>query len=143
MGITLVTGATGFLGSHIARALADRGDSLRLTVRPTSDATRLAELGAQVVTCDMLDRRAVRRAMRGVDARVPCRGLDVTARPRETLFRVNAEGTRIVLEEALAGRGRARRPHLARSPRSARRSRGSTADETQVFRAGALRASPT
>ena len=63
---TLVTGGAGLVGSHVARLLARRGDDLRLTVRAQ---TRLDNLDFEYepVVCDILDRRAVRRAMRGVE----------------------------------------------------------------------------
>src|SRR5258705_7329915 len=67
VGITLVTGATGLVGSHVARLLVDRGDRVRVTTRPRSRLGNLAELDVEPVECDVLDRRAVRRAMRGVD----------------------------------------------------------------------------
>ena len=63
----LLTGATGFVGAHLARALTERGDDLRLTVRESSDTREIDDLDAEQVTCDVLDRRAVRRAMKGVD----------------------------------------------------------------------------
>jgi dihydroflavonol-4-reductase len=52
---TLVTGATGFVGSAVARTLSARGHSLRLLVRPTSDRRNLAGLDAEVVTGDLTD----------------------------------------------------------------------------------------
>jgi len=45
----LLTGATGFLGGHLARLLAKRGAELRLLVRPTSDRRRLEGISAEVV----------------------------------------------------------------------------------------------
>ena len=51
-----VTGATGFLGSHVARVLAEQGAELRLLVRPTSDLRNIEELKA-----DRVDRRSARR----------------------------------------------------------------------------------
>ena len=67
MGKTLVTGASGFIGSHLARALAERGDELVLLMRRTSDANPLEGLDYARVTGDVTDRRAVRRAIDGVD----------------------------------------------------------------------------
>ena len=57
---TLVTGATGFLGSHVARALAERGDDLRVTTRKRSRPDALEGMECEQVSCDLLDRRAVR-----------------------------------------------------------------------------------
>ena len=62
MAATLVTGATGLVGSHVARHLVERGDDVRVTVRQGSLLDNLEGLGVRVVPCDVLDRRAVRRA---------------------------------------------------------------------------------
>lgn len=62
----LVTGASGFVGAAVARALAVRGAKLRLLVRATSDRTNLAELDAELAEGDLRDETAVRRAVQGV-----------------------------------------------------------------------------
>lgn len=62
---TLVTGATGFVGSAVARVLAARGHELRLLVRQSSDRRNLAELKAEVVTGDLTDAASLRRAAAG------------------------------------------------------------------------------
>src|SRR5919109_238447 len=67
MGKTLVTGATGFLGSHVVRALAGRGDELRLLVRRGSDLEHLSDLDFERTAGDVTDRRSVRRAMEGTE----------------------------------------------------------------------------
>jgi dihydroflavonol-4-reductase len=59
---TLVTGATGFVGSAVARSLAARGHELRLMTRPSSDRRNLAGLEAEVVTGDLTDPPSLRRA---------------------------------------------------------------------------------
>src|SRR5579864_2183942 len=63
---TLVTGATGFLGSHVARALAGRGENVRVLVRPSSDLRALEGLDADRLTGDLRDRASLDRAMDGV-----------------------------------------------------------------------------
>ena len=67
MARTLVTGATGLLGSHLVRALADRGDELRLLIKRGSDTAALDGIDYEEVTGDVTDRRAVRRAVEGVE----------------------------------------------------------------------------
>lgn len=62
----LVTGASGFVGAAVARALAVRGAKLRLLVRATSDRTNLAELDAELAEGDLRDEGAVRRAVQDV-----------------------------------------------------------------------------
>src|SRR5450631_4312216 len=98
---TLVTGGTGFIGSHVARLVAERGDELRLTVRERSRLDAISALGAQTVRADVLDRRAIRRATRGVERVFHVAGSTDLRLRRDRAFAVNVEGTRIVLEEAL------------------------------------------
>src|SRR5665213_3034515 len=63
---TLVTGATGFLGSHVARALAGRGDDVRVLVRSTSDLRALEGYPAERFSGDLRNRASLDRAIQGV-----------------------------------------------------------------------------
>ena len=83
----------------------------------------------------MLDRRSVRRAMRGVQRVFHVAGLTSLRASADTTFAVNVGGTRIVLEEALRA-GVARVVHTSSVAAVGPAPRGSTADEDQVFRAG-------
>jgi dihydroflavonol-4-reductase len=98
---TLVTGATGFLGAHVTRLLVERGDEVCATVRPRSDLQPLEGLDVSTARADVCDRRAVRRAMRDVERVFHIAGTTSLRLPRERVFALNLEGTRIVLEEAL------------------------------------------
>ena len=60
--LALVTGASGFVGSALARALAAKGFSLRLAVRASSKRDNLEGVAAQIVTADMRDQTALTRA---------------------------------------------------------------------------------
>lgn len=64
---TLVTGATGFLGSHIARKLVERGDEVKLLVRKTSKTINIDDIKAERVYGDVTDIESVRRALEGCD----------------------------------------------------------------------------
>lgn len=134
MAKTLLTGGAGLVGARVGRLLAERGDDLRLTARQETLREHL-DFEHEEVRCDILDRQAVRRAMRGVERVFHVAGLtDMRASARE-LFRVNAEGTRIVLEEALrAGVERVVYTSSVAAIGPARR--GGVADERQLFGAG-------
>src|SRR4029077_11453663 len=64
-GPTLLTGATGFVGSAVARVLAARGHRLRLLVRPTSDRRNLAGVDAELALGDLTDAGSLTRAAAG------------------------------------------------------------------------------
>jgi dihydroflavonol-4-reductase len=103
MGVTLVTGATGFIGSHVARALAERGDELRILARRSSSLDLLKGVELDRVTGDVTDRRAVRRAVAGVERIFHVAGrTSLRERDRAAVWEANLRGARIVFEEALA-----------------------------------------
>jgi len=135
---TLVTGATGFIGSHVARELARRGDDLRVTVRENSPKEALADVDHEEVKCDLLDRRAVRRAVTGAARVFHCAGLvSLRERDAQRVFEVNALATRLLLEECL--RANVERVVFTSSVAAIGPApRGGTADENQVFTAGHL-----
>jgi dihydroflavonol-4-reductase len=98
----LVTGATGFVGSHVARALVERGDEVRVTVRSDSPTEPLEGLDAERVNLpDVTDRRALRHALKDVQRVFHVAGTTNLRLGAGEARRVNADGTRTVLEEAL------------------------------------------
>jgi len=94
-----LTGATGFIGSRLARRLAARGDSLRCLVRPSSDTTALERLGAELVHGELTDADAIARALEGVDIAFHLAALyDIGVVDRAALERTNVQGTAAFLE---------------------------------------------
>ena len=65
--LALLTGATGFLGSHVARALAEQGADLRLLVRPTSNLKNLEGLNAETTTGDLRNPASLEKAISGCE----------------------------------------------------------------------------
>jgi dihydroflavonol-4-reductase len=100
----LVTGGTGFIGSHLVRALLARGDDVRVSVRSSSTRSTLEGLDVERVTADITDARAMRRAARGVDRAYHVAGTTNLRKGADEVLRVNAEGTRTVLDACLAER---------------------------------------
>ena len=138
MAKTLVTGGNGFLGSAVTRLLARRGDDLRLTVRKRSKLGHLDDLEFERIDCDVCDRRAVRRAMKGVDRVFHVAGLiSLREADADRLYEVNVQGTRVVMEEALRA-GVERVVHTSSVAAIGPADWGQTADERQLFTAGSL-----
>jgi dihydroflavonol-4-reductase len=63
---TLVTGAAGFLGSHVTRQLVARGENVRVLMRPSSSNRAISDLSLEYVTGDLRDAASLERAMNGV-----------------------------------------------------------------------------
>jgi dihydroflavonol-4-reductase len=101
----LVTGATGFVGSAVARALLREGWQVRVLVRDSSDRRNLDGLDTEVLSGDLNDRGSLERAAKGCEALFHVAAdYRLGARRPQELYRTNVEGTRNVLSAArLAG----------------------------------------
>ena len=104
-GLCLVTGATGFVGSAVARALLAAGHRVRVLARPKSDRRNLADLAVEIAEGALEDAASLAAAVAG------CRWLfHVAADYRlwvpdpEAMFRANVEGTEALMAAALAAR---------------------------------------
>ncbi len=97
-----LTGATGFLGAHVARALAAEGAQLRLLVRPTSSLMNLEGLtAAEQVTGDLRDPESLRTGVRGCDAVMHVAAdYRLWVRDPAAMYAANVEGTRSLLRLA-------------------------------------------
>ncbi len=96
----LVTGATGFLGHHVAAQLCELGYSVRALVRASSDVRQLQALGVELVTGDIRESSTVNAAVMGCQYVVHAAGLFRFWGPAREFERTNAEGTAYVLEAA-------------------------------------------
>jgi dihydroflavonol-4-reductase len=96
-----VTGATGFLGSHVARALSGQGAALRLLVRSTSNLKNLEGLPAETATGDLRDSVSLDKAISGCDVVFHVAAdYRLWLRDPEEMYRSNVEGTRAILAAA-------------------------------------------
>src|ERR1700729_2905147 len=96
-----VTGATGFLGSHVARALADQGAELRLLVRPTSNLKNLAGLNDETAVGDLRDSSSLEKAMSGCDTVFHVAAdYRLWVRDPAEMYRSNVDGTKAILDAA-------------------------------------------
>ena len=99
--LAFVTGATGFLGSHVARTLHDQGASLRLLVRATSNLKNLQGLNADTVTGDLRDAASLEKAISGCDTVFHVAAdYRLWVRDPNEMYRSNVEGTRSLIEAA-------------------------------------------
>ena len=100
-GLTLVTGASGFIGGHLARALAERGDRLRLLLRPGSDRRGLAGFSFEEALGDLRDSDSLERAINGCSTVFHVAAdYRLWAKDPTELKRSNVDGTRNLLEAA-------------------------------------------
>jgi dihydroflavonol-4-reductase len=135
----LVTGAAGFIGSHVARQLCERGDDVRALVLPTDDLRNLAGLDVEVRLGDVTDASSVERAMRGIEVVFHVAALYRLWLPDpRRLFAVNVEGTRTVLAAARAANVR-RVVHTSSIARFGGQGRGRCATEESPFALGPTR----
>ena len=132
MARVLVTGATGFIGSHVVRALLARGDDVRVTVRASSPLDALEGLDVERVIGDITDRTAMRRAARGMQRAFHVAGSTNLRMDAESLLRINAEGTRTVLEACLKA-GVERAVHVSSVAAIGPARRGGALDERHVW----------
>lgn len=98
----LVTGGTGFLGSHIADQLIARGDSVRALVRATSDTAHLRDLGAELVVGDITEPESLPPALEGIDVVYHAAAHVSDWDPWEDFALTTIDGTRNVLRAAAA-----------------------------------------
>ena len=108
----LVTGATGFLGAHVAEACVQRGHTVSTIARATSDTSRLEKLGVTIHRGDLADPAVVTRALDGVDVVVHCAAKVGDWGPVEEYRAINVDALRHMLD-ACKGRPLQRFVHIS------------------------------
>jgi nucleoside-diphosphate-sugar epimerase len=107
-----ITGATGFVGGHLAEACRARGDAVSTIARPTSDTASLDRLGAKVHRGDLSDSDVVQRALEGAEVVVHCAAKVGDWGPVEDYRALNVHALRGLLE-VCKGRSLRRFVHLS------------------------------
>jgi len=129
-GTVLLTGASGFVGSAVARRLREAGFPVRALVRATSPVAHLADLGLEFVTGDLREPESVRRAMSGVRHLFHVAAdYRLWARDPDELTQTNVAGTRLLMQEAMR-EGVERVVYTSSVATLAARTDGVSADET-------------
>ena len=99
----LVTGATGFVGSAVARQLLARGDAVRVLSRAESDQTNIRDLDVEVVEGDLLKPETLRDAVEGCDGVFHVAAdYRLWVRNPEPMFRANVDGARAIVDAAVS-----------------------------------------
>ncbi len=102
--LAFVTGATGFVGSHVARVLAENGADLRLLVRSSSDLRNIQELNVERVTGDLREAASLKKGVTGCDVVFHVAAdYRLWVRDPDEMYRANVEGTRAILQAAREG----------------------------------------
>ena len=98
----LVTGAAGLLGSHVAELALERGDAVRILVRPGKDVSWLAKAGAEVCRGDLADRTSLEAAVDGVDRVLHCAARTGPWGRQAEYEIANVHGLKTLVDAALA-----------------------------------------
>ena len=105
--LVFVTGATGFVGSHVAQVLAEQGADLRLLVRSSSNPSNIQGLKAERVVGDLRDPASLEKVMAGCDVLFHVAAdYRLWIRDPEQMYRANVDGTRAILQAARNNRVR-------------------------------------
>ena len=105
--LAFLTGATGFVGSHVARALSDQGADLRLLVRANSNLKNVEDIKAELVTGDLRDPASLEKGIDGCEVVFHVAAdYRLWVRDPDEMYRSNVEGTRAILEAARKNRVR-------------------------------------
>lgn len=94
---TLITGATGFIGRHLAKGLSNKGRSVKCLVRKTSQTDFLRALGVEMVYGDLGDKDSLKRALQETDVIYNLAG-EVFARDTRNYYTINVSGVNNLLE---------------------------------------------
>ena len=130
----LVTGASGFVGSAVARALVARGLHVRVLMRPSASRLNIAKLYCEQVAGDMRDEESMVAAMKGARYLFHVAAdYRLWARDKNEIFASNVEGTRNLMEEVMRA-GVERVIYTSSVATIALRSDGLSADETVPLR---------
>lgn len=100
--LIFITGATGFIGSHLAERLASKGHKLRCLARKTSDTSILSKLNAEIITVDMSDQPGLKKALDGVDIIYHCAAMVGEWLSKEEANKININGTKNLLDASIA-----------------------------------------
>ena len=99
--LAFITGATGFVGSHVAHVLAEQGADLRLLLRASSNPANIEDLNAERVIGDLRDPASIEQAMAGCDVVFHVAAdYRLWVRDPQEMYRANVEGTRAILNAA-------------------------------------------
>jgi dihydroflavonol-4-reductase len=98
--VTVVTGATGFIGGALVEELVRRGENVRALVRKTSNTSRLETLNVEIAYGDLQDRASLEAALNSCDCLYHAAAIVMGHRSR-LFYEVNVSGTRNLLEAAL------------------------------------------
>jgi dihydroflavonol-4-reductase len=134
---TFVTGATGFIGSALVRQLLDRGEEIKVLVRPESDLRAIEGLDLEVVQGDLRDLERLRPALKGCDRLYHVAGLYTLDDPPTLYEEVNVAGTANVLHAAVEG-GVERMVHTSTTAAVGSAPPGGLADEETEWNLGDL-----